>query len=195
MSTDQDIALQQRLSRGDETAFQETFELYFRVLVLFATKFSLDKESAEDLVQDVFVKLYEQKDRLQFHSSLKAFLYQSVRNRCIDVIRSAKTREKHHVEIKAGADLEGLNSEDLMMQSELEEKIYQSIKQLPDQCQLIFKMNRFEGKKNQEIAEELNISKRTVETQISKALKRLREDIYPYLDMIIVAIALWLGGR
>jgi len=194
MSTDQDIALQQRLSRGDETAFQETFELYFRVLVLFATKFSLDKETAEDLVQDVFVKLYEQKDRLQFHSSLKAFLYQSVRNRCIDLIRSSKTRERHHVEIKAGAELEGLNSEELMIQSELEEKIFQSIQQLPEQCQLIFKMNRFEGKKNQEIAEALNISKRTVETQISKALKRLREDIYPYLDMIIIAIALWLNG-
>lgn len=194
MSSDQDTALHQRLSRGDETAFQETFELYFKVLVLFATKFSLDKETAEDLVQDVFVKLYEQKDRLQFHSSLKAFLYQSVRNRCIDLIRSSKTREKHHVEIKAGADLEGLNSEDLMLQSELEEKIYHSIGQLPEQCQIIFKMNRFEGKKNQEIAEELNISKRTVEAQISKALKRLREDIYPYLKTLILAISLWIGG-
>ncbi|NVJ48458.1 MAG: RNA polymerase sigma-70 factor [Cytophagia bacterium] len=194
MSSDQDTALQQRLSRGDETAFQETFELYFKVLVLFATKFSLDKETAEDLVQDVFVKLYEQKERLQFHSSLKAFLYQSVRNRCIDMIRSSKTREKHHMEIKAGAELEGLNSEDLMLQSELEEKIYHSIGQLPEQCQIIFKMNRFEGKMNQEIAEELNISKRTVETQISKALKRLREDIYPYLKTLILAISLWIGG-
>ncbi|NVK84770.1 MAG: RNA polymerase sigma-70 factor [Cytophagia bacterium] len=194
MSSDQDTALQQRLSRGDETAFQETFELYFKVLVLFATKFSLDKETAEDLVQDVFVKLYEQKERLQFHSSLKAFLYQSVRNRCIDMIRSSKTREKHHMEIKAGAELEGLNSEDLMLQSELEEKIYHSIGQLPEQCQIIFKMNRFEGKKNQEIAEELNISKRTVETQISKALKRLREDIYPYLKTLILAISIWIGG-
>lgn len=193
MSNDQDIALQQRLSRGDETAFQETFELYFRVLVLFATKFSLEKEVAEDLVQDVFVKLYEQKDRLQFHSSLKAFLYQSVRNKCIDLIRSTKTRERHHVEIKAGAEIEGLNSEELMMQSELEEKIYLSISQLPDQCQLIFKMNRFEGKKNQEIADELNISKRTVETQISKALKILREEIYPYLKSIIIAMSLWIS--
>ena len=193
MSNDQDIALQQRLSRGDETAFQETFELYFRVLVLFATKFSLEKEIAEDLVQDVFVKLYEQKDRLQFHSSLKAFLYQSVRNKCIDLIRSTKTRERHHVEIKAGAEIEGLNSEELMMQSELEEKIYLSISQLPDQCQLIFKMNRFEGKKNQEIADELNISKRTVETQISKALKILREEIYPYLKSIIIAMSLWIS--
>lgn len=193
MSAEDEIVLQQRLSRGDETAFQETFEIYFKVLVLFATKFSLDKETAEDLVQDVFVRLYEQKDRLQFHSSLKAFLYQSVRNRCIDLIRSTKTREKHHVEIKAGTDVEGLNSEDLMLQSELEEKIYHSIKQLPDQCQLIFKMNRFEGKKNQEIADELNISKRTVETQISKALKILREDIYPYLKTIIIALSLWLG--
>ena len=193
MSNDQDIALQQRLSRGDETAFQETFELYFRVLVLFATKFSLEKEIAEDLVQDVFVKLYEQKDRLQFHSSLKAFIYQSVRNKCIDLIRSTKTRERHHVEIKAGAEIEGLNSEELMMQSELEEKIYLSISQLPDQCQLIFKMNRFEGKKNQEIADELNISKRTVETQISKALKILREEIYPYLKSIIIAMSLWIS--
>lgn len=193
MSAEDEIVLQQRLSRGDETAFQETFEIYFKVLVLFATKFSLDKETAEDLVQDVFVKLYEQKDKLQFHSSLKAFLYQSVRNKCIDLIRSTKTREKHHVEIKAGTDVEGLNSEELMLQSELEEKIYHSIKQLPDQCQLIFKMNRFEGKKNQEIADELNISKRTVETQISKALKILREDIYPYLKTIIIALSLWLS--
>lgn len=193
MSSEQEVVLQQRLSRGDETAFQETFEIYFKVLVLFATRFSIDQETAEDLVQDVFVKLYEQKDRLQFHSSLKAFLYQSVRNKCLDILRSRKTRERHHDEIKFSSELEGLDSEALMMQSELEEKVYQSIKQLPEQCQLIFKMNRFEGKKNQEIADELNISKRTVETQISKALKRLREDIYPYLKTFLLAIAFWLS--
>ncbi len=115
-----------------------------------------------------------------------------MRNRSIDVIRSSKTKEKHHVEIKASSDLEGMDSEELMIQSELEEKIYYSISQLPDQCQLIFRMNRFEGKKNQEIAEELNISKRTVETQMSKALKRLREDIYPYLKAVLFLISFWL---
>ena len=191
MSTTQDAALQQRLAQGDESAFREVFDLYFKGLVLFATKYSVDKEAAEDLVQDVFVRLYEQRSKIQFHTSLKSFLFQSVRNRCIDYWRSHKVRERHHGEILLTTNPETPDSQELMLQTELEEKVFEAIRQLPEQCQLIFKMNRFEGKKNQEIADELNISKRTVETQISKALKRLREEVYPYLKSIIVLVCWW----
>lgn len=171
---------------GNEAAFEELFNTYFKALSVFAKKLVDDLEVAQDLVQDVFVKLYENRDEIEFQVSIKAFLYQSVRNKCIDHIRSQKTRTHHHEEIFKRAQGDDIDTTDLMLQTELEQRIHGCIAELPEQCQLIFRMNRFEGKKNQEIAEELGISKRTVETQISKALKRLRTQIHDYIKLLIL---------
>lgn len=187
---DQDeIRLQQQLSQGSEKAFEEVFQTYFKVLAVFSKKFVQDLSIAEDLVQEVLLKLYENRRSIQFHTSLKAFLFQSVRNKSIDYLRSLKTKSDHHDQIKLLNIAESTDWNDTMEQSELEERISKAIAVLPDQCQLIFKMSRFDGKRNQEIAEELDISKRTVETQVSNALKRLRKDVLPYVNLLIIILS------
>ena len=188
MTKEEEIALHKDLARGSQEAFQKIFETYFKVLVVFAKRFVQDLSIAEDLVQDVFVKLYEKRNTIQFHSSLKSFLFQAVHNKCIDYLRSVKVKSVHHEHLLKTAD--SADYTDSMLQVELEERIYQVIQSLPDQCALIFKKSRFEGKKNQEIADELSISKRTVETQISKALKRLRQDVMPYIKLLAFIVFL-----
>ncbi|WP_170827478.1 RNA polymerase sigma-70 factor [Roseivirga sp. 4D4] len=187
---DQDeIRLQQQLSQGSEKAFEEVFQAYFKVLTVFSKKFVQDLSVAEDLVQEVLLKLYENRRSIQFHTSLKAFLFQSVRNKSIDYLRSLKSKSDHHDQFKLLSVAESADWNDTMEQSELEERIAKAISVLPDQCQLIFKMSRFDGKRNQEIAEELDISKRTVETQVSNALKRLRKDVLPYVNLLIIILS------
>ena len=177
-----------QIKQGNDDAFEMLFKEYFKALTIYAKKYLNDLDLAQDIVQEVFVKFYEQRNVMMVHTSLKALLYQSVKNRCLDYIRSQQTRTTHHDNILAlskGADVDAV---DYMEQVELEEKIYQSIADLPDQCQAIFKLSRLEGKRNQEIADELNLSKRTVETQISNALKRLRKDVFSYLKLLIIML-------
>lgn len=185
----EEIRLQQELSQGSEKAFEEVFQVYFKVLTVFSKKFVLDLSIAEDLVQEVLLKLYENRRSIQFHTSLKAFLFQSVRNKSIDYLRSVKSKSEHHDQMKLLSIAESTNWNDTMEQTELEERIAKAISALPDQCQVIFKMSRFDGKRNQEIAEELDISKRTVETQVSNALKRLRKDVLPYVNLLILILS------
>lgn len=177
-----------QIKQGSDKAFEVLFKEYFKALSVYAKKYLNDLDLAQDIVQEVFVKFYEQRNSMMVHTSLKALLYQSVRNRCLDHIRSQQTRSTHHENIlmlSKGADVDAV---DFMEQVELEEKIYQSIAGLPEQCQVIFKLSRLEGKRNQEIADELSLSKRTVETQISNALKRLRKDIFSYLKGLIIMV-------
>ena len=164
------------------------FKEYFRPLSVYAKRYVQDLDQAQDIVQEVFVRFYEQRGRLVVHSSLKALLYQSVRNRCLDQLRSEQTHQGHHEQILHLNKGSEVDAADFMEQVEMEERIYRAIASLPEQCQVIFRMSRFEGKRNQEIAEELNLSKRTVETQISNALKRLRKDIFPYLKALIIML-------
>nr|WP_236017390.1 RNA polymerase sigma-70 factor [Roseivirga sp. E12] len=177
------------MSQGSEKAFEEVFQVYFKVLTVFSKKFVQDLSIAEDLVQEVLLKLYENRRSIQFHTSLKAFLFQSVRNKSIDYLRSLKSKSDHHDQIKLLTVTESTDWSDTMEQTELEERISEAISALPDQCQVIFKMSRFDGKRNQEIAEELDISKRTVETQVSNALKRLRKDVLPYVNLLVIILS------
>lgn len=177
-----------QIKQGSDQAFEMLFKEYFKALSVYAKKYLNDLDLAQDMVQEVFVKFYEQRNTITVHTSLKALLYQSVRNRCLDYIRSQQTRSAHHdniLTLSKGADIDAV---DYMEQVELEEKIHRAITGLPDQCQVIFKLSRLEGKRNQEIADELNLSKRTVETQISNALKRLRKDIFSYLKVLIIMV-------
>ncbi len=184
MTSTNEIAIKEALAQQKPEAYEMLFRGYFKALTVFANKVVQDLDLSQDLVQEVFIKLYEKKDELHLRGSLKSFLFQSVRNRCIDHVRSQKAKQSHHEHLINVSDSSYTN--DLVEQTEFEMHVYDSIKSLPEQCQLIFKMNRFDGKKNQEIADELNISKRTVETQISKALKKLRVDVYQYMKTLIL---------
>ncbi len=170
-----------KFAKGDESAFEQIFLLYYQPLVVFANKLVYDLDMAKDLVQAVIVHFYEKREEIQIHTSLKAHLYQSVRNKCLNYLKREQTIRNHHSSLFIESkEAEGVFY-DIMEETELENRIFQVIKSLPNQCQKIFEMSRFQGKTNQEIAEELSISKRTVETQISNALKKMRQKLSLYI--------------
>lgn len=180
-----------RLSLGDEKAFEEIFLLYYQQLVVFAIKLVNDSDLSRDLVQEVIVNFYEKRNSIEIHTSLKAHLYQSVRNRCLNYIKREQTIKNHHSIIYSDKKETEQFYYDLMEETELENKIFQIIKSLPKQCQKIFEMSRFDGKSNSDIANELDISKRTVETQISNALKRIRTKLSNYIGVTVALIFFW----
>ncbi len=168
------------------TNFDQLFKDYYPMSVLYARKMVNDLDSAREIAQQVFVKLYEKKDQLTIKTSIKSYIFQATRNTALNYIKQQKTRQ--FAATHAMSRYETETNEDTLLTKELEEQILSIIDRLPNKCKQIFTMNRFEGKKNKEIAQELDISIRTVETQISKALKTLRNELPKYLKIILLSV-------
>jgi RNA polymerase sigma-70 factor (ECF subfamily) len=161
-------------------SFEQLFRRYYAPLVVYASRYVSGTEIAREIVQDFFVKLYEKRNSLSIDISVKSYLYRSVYNCCINYLNQRNIQDKHLKNIELERSDED-NLENEINSVELQYKISEVIEELPAKCKRIFKMNRFEGMKNDEIASSLNLSKRTVETQISKALKILRRKLSDYL--------------
>ena len=177
-------SLHERIRVGDIPAFEDLFDAHYLGLCIYAKKIVQDVDEARDIVQDVFVALYDNRHTLEIKSSVKSYLYRAVRNACLNHLKQASTRNSHHEYLKYR--LPAGDEQDQMIKIELEQKILEAIQSLPGKCREIFEMNRFEGKKNKEIAEILGLSVRTVETQISNALKILREHMADFLMVLMV---------
>jgi RNA polymerase sigma-70 factor (family 1) len=189
----EDALLLSGLKRGEERFYRLLFDKYYQPLVVFANRMLLDIDLSRSTVQDVFVMLLDKREEIVIHTSLNAHLYQTVRNRCLNHIKRDKMKNEHHQLILDKGDTFEHPSSSMEL-NELEALINSTIEVLPEQCRRIFKMSRQEGLTNQEIAETLAISKRTVETQISKALKRLREELSKHhLLTLAVLAALFLS--
>jgi len=163
-------------------AFEDLFKQYYAQLVVYACKYVSDTDIAREIVQDFFVRLFEKRQTLSIDVSVKSYLYRSVYNCCINYINQRNIQDKHLKSIDLERDEEE-NLENEIHTVELQQRIYEVIDSLPAKCQLIFKMNRLQGLKNEEIATQLHLSKRTVETQISKALKILRHKLSAYIPV------------
>ncbi|MGN0029015.1 MAG: RNA polymerase sigma-70 factor [Marinilabiliaceae bacterium] len=166
---------------GSEMVFRELFNRYYTPLVTFASRIlsaSDDPyELATDVVQNMFVSLYEH-PVAEVSSSVRTLLFSSVKNACLNVIKHQKVVRKYEEEAASSFSDEAADSdsaESLIEQSEADAKVASALAKLPEQCRKIFIMSRFDGATNQQIADMLDISKRTVETQISNALRTLRK--------------------
>jgi len=170
--------------------FDFVFHYYYSGLCAYAEKILNDPNASEDIVQDLFFTLWIKHNQIQISSSLKNYLFSAVRNRSLDYLKKEK-RKIHNGD--ATVDLHN-HSENLstfwFAESEMEKLVEKSLNKLPPRCREIFTLSRFEGHNNQEIAEQLNISKRTVELQISNALKVLRKDLSPYLPLVLMSLLL-----
>jgi len=164
------------LRAGLESSYSRLFHEYYRPLTIFANTFVKDLDTAREQVQDLFVYLYENRLTLVITTSLKSYLYQAVRNRCLNYLKRVKSN-KLHQEQMAKEDHSADSLEELILKNELEHRIFQIVEGLSPKCREVFTLSRVHGLKNPEIAARLDLSVRTVETHVSNALKILREKL------------------
>ena len=178
-----DFAMIRLIKKGDREAFGVMFDQYYRPLCAYAVTILKFPETAEDIVQETFIKLWEARESFAIEVSLRAYLYRSVHNNCISFIRNqdvlSRRNKKVNDEIVFHADLalshfDGEILEQLMT-GELEEFFDKTVETLPEQCNRIFCHCRYDQLSYQEIAEKLGISVNTVKTQLSRAFSKLRE--------------------
>jgi len=165
------------LSTLETQEFDSLFRQHYAALVLYGLKFLREKEDAKEIVQEIFIALYERRSELVIKSNPKSYLFQAVRNRCLNKLATMKTEQEKKMAYQEETSSSYAFSDPLEA-AEFEARLFQLIAGLPPACQSVFRMSRFEGKSNAEIAESLEISKRTVETHISKALRLLRKALY-----------------
>ena len=161
------------LDLKSEKTYRALFETYYNPLCNFAYRMLKDRDKAEDVVQDVFLQIWEKRSRITIDSSLQSYLFQATRNKVIEWIR----KEKLFLEYEQS---ERIKEESVDVDQEAEkfmrlEKLYTYIRQLPPKCQEVFILSKVNGLTYREIAEDLNISVKTVENQIGRALHLLRQ--------------------
>lgn len=164
-----------RIRQGDVKQFESLFRSSYVSLVRYAKSFVRDHDSAEEIVQDLFVKLWDERDRITIENSLNGYLFRSVHNRCIHLLEHRKVIEKHERETITGQKGSIENVSEQIHYNELQSAVAKILERLPERCGKIFCMNRFEGLKYYEIAEKLAISVKTVEADMGKALKEFRK--------------------
>jgi RNA polymerase sigma-70 factor, ECF subfamily len=176
----------QRLNQGDQTAFELLFRFYYPGLVTYASQIILDPEDAEEIVQDFFVRLWVDRQNLKNSLSIKNYLFTSVKNRSLNFLKKMQISEKVRKELSYLIENDPLYDQDVFITSELQKKIKDSFDKLPPRTHEIFSLSRHIGLTNDEIATKLNLSKRTVETQISNALKIFREELRDYMFLLML---------
>lgn len=177
----------EKLRAGDLASYKQVFDIYYKDLLKYANRFLNDIESSRDLVQEVYCYMWEKRSTLSIESSLDSYLFRAVRNACINQIKRNKLKVNYIQEFMLRVNsedtfsIERKSGYDHLVEQDLKEMIESIVESLPAQRGNIFKLSRFKGLKNQEIADMYNISVRTVETQIFKALKVFREKLQPIL--------------
>ncbi len=161
--------------------FHRLFHAYYEKLHRYAFTILKDNHIAEDIVQAVFLKLWEKKDQLLMENQIGSYLYRTTYNLSLNYIRDNKTRKRHIKNVSKTIHSSVDNVNEKLSGSELSIHIHEVIETLPPRCKLIFLKSRKEGKKYKEIAAEMNISVKTVEAQMGKALKIFREALKDYL--------------
>lgn len=177
----------------DEASFEKVFKEYFISLCSFATKYIHDQDEAKDIVHQVYLNLWEKRKEIQMNQSIRSYLYTSVHNRCLNYIRD----HKKFIHDNYPDSIENLDpfirNSDFMETEELRSHIHKALYELPEGCRTIFTLSRFDGKKYKEIAQELGISIKTVETQMSKALKHMKSKLIKYITYISILIGLFIN--
>lgn len=158
----------------DKNRFREVFKEYYNPLCNFAASITSDRKMAQDVVQDVFTRLWDKRNELIIHSSEKSYLFQAVKHRAFELLRKRQNETKVNA---IGFEESYSDEKEIEEQANkfmLKEFLYSSIRQLPPKCQEIFVLNKLNGLTYNEIAEDLDISVKTVENQIGRAYRKLR---------------------
>ena len=169
------------MASKDLPRFEELFKGLFKPLCAFAIKFTGDLDTAKNLVHEVFLQVWEKFDSLPPDTNYKSYCYTAVRNKCLNYIR-----DKKKFVILQDAHDEPRVRDTALETAGLEQKIEAAIAALPEKCRMVFELNRIEGLKYAEIADKMNISFKTVEAQMSKALAAMREHLREFLTLVFL---------
>lgn len=172
------------LRKGDKSVFDKIFRQYYPELVRYCLCFTKDTETAEEIVQDVFVKLWIKHDELAIKSSLKSYLYRAVHNHTLNYFSYIKLQEKYRTYVGFGTERNDITPLEKLTGQDLELKLNETILKMPKKCREVYELRHFDGLKNKEIAERLNISTKTVEKHVSKAISLLRNTLHEYLPLL-----------
>ncbi|ETZ22956.1 RNA polymerase sigma-70 factor [Pedobacter sp. V48] len=184
----QKIAL---LHQYDDKAFEQMFKAHYKELHSYANVMLRDEDTAEEIVQSMFLKFWEKRELLNVQTSIKAYLYKCVYNDSLNYLKHQKVKTKyqdfaaytmndHHEAASSRVEL-----------TELQFKLQEALNELPEHCRTIFQMSRFEELKYREIAEQLDLSIKTVENQMGKALKILRLKLADFVTFILPGIIMY----
>jgi len=179
------------LRKGDEKVYRTIFTQLQPALVAYASEYVIDKDLAKSLVQEAFLKLWENRENLTVGTNLNAYLYKSVRNICLNYLRHLKVTNKYSNNIiaqESALNYEALKdkSAERLLEAEILERLDKAVEKMTPQCRQVFIMSRFEGKSHKEIANELGIVEKTVENQIGKALKVARAELQEFLPITMM---------
>jgi RNA polymerase sigma-70 factor (family 1) len=176
--------------------FEEIYTVFYSRMKRFAKSYVIYEEDAENIVQDIFIDIWEKKIDLTVISNVRGYLFLILKNRCIDYIRRKRSESKtisaiqkeNEINLKLKLDsLEALDNK-ILTDPDIDALIEKAIENLPEKCRQIFIMNKIDCKKQREIAKELNISINTVESQMSIAYKKLKEDFKEYFPVFLFFI-------
>ena len=182
MEQNDDILLLKLIKQDDQLAFKQVFYKYIDPLSHFVSFYIHDFDIAEELVMDLFSFIWENRKTLEIKITLKAYLFQAAKNRCLNAIRDRKATVS--LDDINGQDTPQVSITDSLETEELNNLIQEAILSLPEKCREVFLQSRTKNLTNQEIAESMDISVKTVEAQITKALKQIRKFLgtqYQYL--------------
>jgi RNA polymerase sigma-70 factor, ECF subfamily len=175
------------LGKKDEQAFEHVFKAHFKNLQSYALTIVKDEQMAEEMVQNVFFKIWDRSERLTIQASLAAYLYRAVYNESCNYLKHEKVKQSYLNYSKHSMnDISSEKASKKIMLAELDGKIRKALNELPEQCRTVFQLSRFEELKYQQIADKLNISIKTVEAQMGKALKIMRVKLVDYLPLIFL---------
>ena len=175
-----------RIAAGDQQAFEQVFREHYRPLCAFALQYVKDVDRAQDLVQDLFFRLWQDRERTTITTSIKSYLFASVRNRCLNAVATQARLRPLNEEADDRIEEDALGEDE---HAERLARVQAAIEALPEERRKVFKLSRYDGLKYHEIADRLGISAKTVENQMGRALKTLREDL---ADLLPLAGAGWL---
>lgn len=175
---------------GDTGVFEILFRKYYYNLSRFTASIIKSPSIAEDLVQDIFLKIWQNRRDWNPQGSIKTYLYRASKNQALNYLKHLKIVNNWAEFSKSSFAASPINPEDQILKNELITSVNEAINRLPEKCKMIFLLHRHEGFSYREIAEVLNISLSTVETQMGRALKKIREIMFPYLSFFLISIFL-----
>lgn len=180
--------------RYDDAAFQLLFKKYFVILCSYCQyRYSFDLDLAKEAVHSSFIKLWETRNNISPELSVKGYLYRIVSNTCLDIIRHQNVKRKYEKYILQNFSVNDFDHEiDVSDLKALKEAIDKAVSELPEKMRIVFELSRYEGLKYVQIAKKLNLSVKTVETQMSRALLKLRQKLsgfYSHLGILLLLIA------